>query len=132
MRPVELYFYIGVILALPPIVALVTLVRSGRSVVSGDNRVAEQQRAGLRLLLTQALVPPLQVLPLLRSVTWAPNRVAAVSTLLLPIASLLLGCCSMYFLIRYSRGLSRVLLPSLNLLVFTFTAALLIAAGATA
>lgn len=132
MRLTWLFICIGVILAFPPVVALVALLRSGRSVVSGDNRVAEQQRVGLQLLLTQALVPPLQVLPLLRSVTSAPSTVAATSTLLLPFASLLLGCCSMYFLIRYSRGLSRFPLPSLNLLVFTFTVALLIAAGATA
>ena len=132
MRPVEFYFYLGVILALPPIVVLVMLVRSAGAVVSGDTRLAEQQRVGLRLLLTQALVPPLQVLPLLRSATSAPSRAATVGTLLLPVASLLLGGCSMYFIVRYSRGVARFLLPTLNLLVFTFTAALFIAAGATA
>ena len=80
MRPVEFYFYLGVILALPPIVVLVMLVRSAGAVVSGDTRLAEQQRVRLRLLLTQALVPPLQVLPLLRSATSAPSRAATVGT----------------------------------------------------
>ena len=132
MHPAELYLCTGVILTLPLIVACIALVRWNREVTPTGYKSPERQRVGRRLLLMQTLVPPLQLLPLLRSVTVAPSQLATASVMLLPVASLLFGSASLYFLVRYSRGLARVLLPSLNLLVITYSAALLVSAGATA
>ena len=132
MHPADFYFYIGVLLAFPPVVACIALVRCSRSAVLSGRQDSGRQRVGLRLLLMQALVPPLQLLPLMRSVTSVPSRLAGASILLLPVASLFLGSFSIYFLVRYSLGVARILLPSLNLMVLTCTAALLVGAGATA
>jgi hypothetical protein len=126
MNPGGLYFVIGVLLAFPLISASIALRRWNRKAPSDRNSSPERQRVGLRLLLLQTLVPPLQVLPLLRSVTTIPSQIATASFMLLPVLSLLLGGVSLYFLVRYSRGLARVLLPSLNLFVFTCSAVLLL------
>ena len=132
MQPTELYTCAGVLLALPVILAFVALSRWRQASLAGRNTNPEQQRVGLRLLLVQTFVPPLQVLPLLRSVTVAPSQLGSACVVLLPAASLLIGITSSYFVVRSSRGVARVALPLLNLLVCTYSAALLIAAGATA
>lgn len=132
MHPTKLDLWIGMLLAMPTVTAWIALSRVKRASLSGSSWKPERQLVGLRLLFTQTLVPLLQVLPLLRSVTSAPSQLANASVILLPVASLLLGIASFYFLVRYSRGLGQIFLPALNLLVFTYSAALLIAAGATA
>lgn len=131
MDPARFYFCVGLILAVPPAAACVALFRPNRPKCSFDDVAAERQRLGLRLLLMQTFVPPLQLLPLLRSVTRIPTPLETASVLVLPVASLLLGFSSLYFLVRYSRGRAQMLLPSLNLLVFTYSTALLLWVFAT-
>ncbi len=132
MQPAKLYACVGLLLALPLVAACLALSRWQLASTIEHSTGSEGQRTGLRLLLLQTLVPPLQVLPLLRSVTTSPSQLDNASVILLPIASFLLGSTSFYFVIRYSRRLARVALPLLNLLVFTYSAALFVAAGATA
>ena len=104
------------------------LFRLSRQKCSFDDVRAERQRLGLRLLLMQTFVPPLQALPLLRSGERTPGPFENASFLILPVACLLLGFPSIYFLVRYSGGQARMLLPTLNLLVFTYSTALLLCA----
>lgn len=124
--PAKFYFWLALILAGPPVAACIALFRLNRAKFSFDDVGPDRQRLGLRLLLMQTFVPPLQVLPLLRSVTRIPSPLENASVLILPVASLLLGFPSLYFLVRYSRGRAQVLLPSLNLLIFTYSTALLL------
>ena len=132
MQPAKLYTWVAIFLALPILTTCVALSRW--QLPSGDeNKVRFQgQLTGLRLLLLQTLVPPLQFLPLLRSVAAVPSRFASDCVVLLPLASLLLGGASLFFLILHSRQLARFVLPLLSLLVLVYSAALFVAAGATA
>ncbi len=132
MQPTKLYAWAGVLLAFPLVTACIALSRWQLDSTAGLTARTEGQRTGLRLLVLQAFVPPLQMLSLLRSVTTVPSQLASECVIFLPVATLLLGSASLYFLIRNSRFLARILLPLLNLLVFTYSAALFIAAGATA
>ena len=132
MQPTKLYAWAGVLLAFPLLTACMALSRWQLDSTAGLRARTEGQRIGLRLLVLQAFIPPLQMLPLLRNVTTLPSRLASECVILLPVASLLLGSASLYFLLRHSRLWARIFLPLLNLLVFTYSAALFIAAGATA
>ena len=132
IQPATLNTWVAVFLALPILTACIALFR-WRSTPDNESKVGSQgQLTGLRLLLLQTLVPPLQFLPLLRSVTTVPSRFASNCVMLLPLASLLLGIASLHFLVLNSRQLARLFLPLLNLLVLVYSAALFIAAGATA
>jgi hypothetical protein len=132
MQPAGLYIWVGVFLAFPIVTTCLALF-NWNSPPNDESKVRSQgQLTGLRLLLLQTLIPPLQFLPLLRSVTTPPSRFASDCVMLLPVASLLLGGASLYFLILNSRQLARLVLPMLNVLVFTYSAALFVAAGATA
>ena len=132
MQPAKFYTWVAVFLALPILTACIALFR-WRLMSDNESKVGSQgQLTGLRLLLLQTLVPPLQFLPLLRNVTAVPSRFASDCVVLLPLASLLLGGASLYFLVLNSRQLARLFLPLLNLLVLVYSAALFVAAGATA
>ena len=137
MQPTKLSACAGVLLAFtllafPLLSACVALSRWQMASTAGLRARTEGQRTGLRLLVLQTFIPPLQMLPLLRSVTTLPSRLSSECVIFLPVASLLLGSASFYFLLRYSRVWARIFLPLLNLLVFTYSAALFLAAGATA
>ena len=132
MQPAKLYAWVGVLLALPLLTACIALSRWRLDSTFGLRARSEGQLTGLRLLLLQTLIPPLQVIPLLRNVTTAPGQFASDCVMFLPVASFLLGGASLYFIILNSRQLARIFLPLLNLLVFTYSAALFIGAGATA
>lgn len=132
MQPATLYTWVAVFLALPILTSCIALFRWRLTSDNESEIHAQRQLTGLRLLLLQTLVPPLQVLPLLRSATTLPSRFASDFVVLLPLASLLLGGASLYFLVLNSRQLARLLLPLLNLLVLVYSVALFVAAGATA
>ncbi len=67
MQPTKLYAWAGVLLAFPLLTACMALSRWQLDSTAGLRARTEGQRIGLRLLILQAFIPPLQMLPLLRN-----------------------------------------------------------------
>ena len=143
MTPATLYTWTLLILTGPLLLALAALLRHQRPTSRSDKLAADAQhhsarvrarleRLGLRLLLLQTIVPFLQFLTNLRSTAVPPSSFEVHAVMVLALLAFAVCPCTLYLLIRYTRGTGRLLLPLLSLGAFVCSALLFLAQLATA